>query len=121
MDPFYASSKLNLISVFCHLDTETGLPGDTQEKEYAVDLAAAAAGGGTILNNTGIDAFLGSIFAIVILTLGIRAGMHAHRSNYAAVIGMVGILALAAMVWNIASGGQVTTLGHDLVGQFLHI
>ena len=82
---------------------------------------AAAAGGGTILNSTGVDAFLGVVFGIVILTLGIRAGLHAHRSNYAAVIGMIGILALAAMIWNIASAGQVTTLGHDLVSQMLHI
>jgi hypothetical protein len=82
---------------------------------------AAAAAGGTIINSTGVDAILGAVFGIVILTLGIRAGMHAHRSNYAAVIGMIGILALAAMVWDIASGGQIATLGHDLVQQFLHI
>lgn len=89
--------------------------------EYLTSHAVAAAAAGSILNSTGIDAFLGVVFGIVILTLGIRAGMHAHRSNYAAVIGMVGILALAAMIWNIASAGQVTNLGHDLVSQMLHI
>jgi hypothetical protein len=84
-------------------------------------LLAASAAGGTVLNTAGIDALLGAVFGAVVLTLAIRAGMHAHRSNFAAVLGIVGMLALAAMIWNIASAGQATTLGHDLVGQLLHI
>jgi hypothetical protein len=82
-----------------------------------VYLAAA----GTVLNTAGIQGLLAGVFGIVILALGIRAGLHAHRSNYAAVLSMVGILGLAAMVWSVASGNQITTLGTDLVHQFLHI
>jgi hypothetical protein len=82
---------------------------------------AAAGGGGTILNTAGIQAILAGIFGVLVLSLGIRAGMHAHRSNYAGVLSMVGILGLAAMVWSIATGNQITTIGHDLVSQVLHI
>ncbi len=84
--------------------------------------AAAAAGNGTILNSAGINALLATVFGFVVLTLGIRAGMHAHRSNFAAVIGMVGVVAIAAMIWNIAIvPGQITTLGSDLTHQLLSL
>lgn len=85
-----------------------------------MDLTAAAAGG-TILNSAGIEALLGGVFAIIILSLGIRAALHAHRSNFAAVIAMVVVLLVAVMIWNIASAGQATTLGGDLVHDFLTI
>ena len=88
---------------------------------YLATAAVAAAGGGTFLNTAGIEAILAGVFGIVVLSLGIRAGLHAHRSNYAAVLSMAGILGVAAMIWSVATGNQVTTLGHDLVSQFLHI
>lgn len=83
--------------------------------------AAAVAAGGTILNTTGILALLGAVFGVIIVSLAIRAALHAHRSNYAAVIAMIGILALAAMIWSIASGNEATKLGGDLVHDFLNI
>lgn len=86
-----------------------------------MDLAAALAAGGTILNITGITAFLAAVFGLIILTLGIRAAMHAHRSNFAAVIGLIGILALAVMVWSIANAGEAATLGSDLVHDFINL
>ena len=82
---------------------------------------AAAAAGGTILNTTGIVALLGAVFGVIIVSLAVRAALHAHRSNYAAVIAMIGILALAAMIWSIASGNEATKLGGDLVHDFLNI
>ena len=84
-------------------------------------LAAAVAAGGTILNTTGILALLGAVFGVIIVSLAIRAALHAHRSNYAAVIAMIGILALAAMIWSIASGNEATKLGGNLVHDFLNI
>lgn len=86
-----------------------------------MDLAAALAAGGTILNITGITAFLAAVFGVIILTLGIRAAMHAHKANFAAVIGLVGVLALAVMVWSIANAGEAATLGGDLVHDFLNL
>ena len=84
-------------------------------------LAAAVAAGGTILNTTGIVALLGAVFGVIIVSLAVRAALHAHRSNYAAVIAMIGILALAAMIWSVASGNEATKLGGDLVHDFLNI
>lgn len=86
---------------------------------HAVHLAAGA--GGTILNTAGIQSILAGVFGVVILALGVRAGFHAHRSNYAAVLAMIGILGLAAMIWSVASGGQITKLGGDLVGHVLNL
>ena len=83
--------------------------------------ALAAGGGGTIINTGGVTAILVGIFGLAVLTLAIRAAIHAHRSNFGAVITMVGIVALAAMFYNLATGNQVGKLGGDLVHQFLNI
>lgn len=82
---------------------------------------AVLAAGGNILNTAGATAILVTIFGLSVLTLAIRAAMHAHRSNFGAVITMLGILALAAMFYSLATGGQVAKLGGDLVHQFLNI
>ena len=87
-------------------------------------LAAAAqpiAANGAILNNAGINTLLGAVFGFLVLMLGIKAAHHALRSNLAAVLSMVAILAIGVMIWNIASAGQANQLGSDLVHHLLNI
>lgn len=80
-----------------------------------------AAGGGPI-NINGIADILGGLFGLVILSIAIRAGLHAHRSNIAAVLTAVGIVFLGVLVFGLASGHDlIGKLGSDLVGDFLNI
>jgi hypothetical protein len=81
------------------------------------DLAAAP----TILNISGITTLLGGVLLIIVLTVAIRHMMHAHRGNYAAVLTGVGIVGLAALVWALATGNEISKLGADLVSKLLNL
>ena len=74
-----------------------------------------------MLDITGITALLGGVLLISVLTVAIRSVWHAHRGNIAAVLTAAGIVALAAMMWGLASAGQLGPLGTDLVHATLHL
>lgn len=84
--------------------------------------AAYLAAGSNPLNVGELTTILGTVFGLVILTVGIRLGMHAHGSNIAAVLTGVGIVFLGVMVFGLATGHNLLgKLGADLVGAFLNI
>lgn len=82
---------------------------------------AAAAATSSILNEAWITSTLATVLTIVILTLAIKAAFRAHRSETAGVLSMLLILGVAAMVWSVATGGDIPTLGADLVHGLLHL
>ena len=69
----------------------------------------------------GITTLLSGILTVVILTVAIRAALRAHRSDTAGVLTAVGIVAVGAMIWALASGGNVVTLGNHLVSSLLNL
>jgi hypothetical protein len=75
-------------------------------------LAAAQA---SVLNIGGITTLLASVLTAVVLTVAIRSAMRAHRSDYASVLSAVGIVAVGAMMWALATGNDLPKLGTDLV------
>jgi hypothetical protein len=59
---------------------------------------------GTILNQANILAVLGFLFVSVLLLVGIRLALMAHHGNFAGVLGGVGIVLVALLVWGVAHG-----------------
>ena len=81
----------------------------------------AAAASPTILNIGGITTLLAGVLTVVVLTVAIKAAFRAHKSDTAGVLTAVGIVALGAMIWALASGNNLLTLGNDLVRATLHL
>jgi len=81
----------------------------------------AAPASTTILNIGGITTLLAGVLTVVVLTVAIKAAFRAHRSDTAGVLTALGILALGAMIWALATGNFITTLGTDLVKATLHL
>lgn len=80
-----------------------------------------AATSAPILNVGGITTVLAAVLTVVVLTVAIRAALRAHRSDTAGVLTALGIVALGAMIWALASGNYVSTLGNDLIKAALHL
>jgi hypothetical protein len=97
--------------------TATGLAGATAHAGGHI----AAAAGGDIINTGGITALLGTVLIIIVLTIAIRHAMHAGRGNWSMVLTGMGVLALAAMTWALASGNDIGKLGTDLVSRVLSL
>lgn len=84
--------------------------------------AGYLAGGYSPLNTGGITTILGGIFGVVILSVAIRAALHAHRSNIAGVLTAVTIVFVGVLVYGLATGnGLIGKLGTDLVSHVLNV
>ena len=81
----------------------------------------AAAASPRILNIGGITTLLAGVLTVVVLTVAIKAAVRAHKSDTAGVLTAVGIVALGAMIWALASGNNLLTLGNDLVRATLNL
>jgi hypothetical protein len=83
--------------------------------------AAGPAGSSSIINISGITSILAGVLILIVLVVAIRHALHAGRGNWAAVLTGMGVLALAAMTWALATGNDIGKLGSDLVSRFLSI
>jgi hypothetical protein len=80
-----------------------------------------AAASGTILNIGGITTLLGGVLTVVVLSVAIRHALHANRGAWAAVLTGMGIVAMAAMTWALATGNDIGKLGADLVSKIISL
>jgi len=83
--------------------------------------ALAAAAAGNPINVGSITSILGGIFVIGVLVIAIRALGHGFRSNVSGVLTIVAIVAVAAMVYGLATSGLIANLGATMVHAFLSL
>lgn len=84
-------------------------------------LAVAYLANSDPLNVSGIETFEGSILAIVVLAVAIKCATLALKSMFFGVMTAVCIVAVAAMVYGMATSGSFLQVGTDLMHMVLTV
>lgn len=68
-----------------------------------------------------ITTMLAGLFGAGVLAVALRAVLHGFKSEVSKVLTIAGIVALAAMIYSLGTGGLFSSLGSDMVRWFLNV
>lgn len=84
-------------------------------------MAAAVPAATDPINTAGITAILGSLLLIGLAAVALRVLGHAWKSNASGALAIVAIVAIAALIIGLASGGGFSELGSVMDKSFLNL